>query len=115
MTSHSSAYKTSSYIYIYIHLFILLISIVPKRNEKNCLSGILIFLLVAITFSLANCELNYTPFWCVWGIYPNLLKLFKQGPWLIDLIDQHKLKFWTLNFASNETFGKSKAHYYASL
>ena len=52
------------YIYIYIHLFILLINIniVPKRNEKKILRGILVILLVAITFSLANFELNYTPF-----------------------------------------------------
>ena len=39
----------------------------PERNEKF-LSGILVMLLVTVTFSLAclrleaNCELNYTPF-----------------------------------------------------
>ena len=68
------------YIYIYIHLFILLINIniVPERNEKYFLSGILVILLVAITFSLANFELNYTPFWRIWGICPNLTKLLKQ-------------------------------------
>ena len=50
------------YIYIYIYLFILLKSIVPERNEKIFLSSILVILLVAITFSSANSELNYTPF-----------------------------------------------------
>ena len=61
------------YIYIYnIHLFILLINIVPERNEKKkkIQSDILVYLLVAITFSLANCEMNYTRFWCIWGICP---------------------------------------------
>ena len=36
-------------IYIYIYIYV-----VPERNEKNILSGILVILLVAITFSLAN-------------------------------------------------------------
>ena len=68
------------YIYIYtcIHLFILLINIAPERNEKKVLSRILVILFVGITFSLANCELNYTPFWFIWGICPNLRKLLKQ-------------------------------------
>ena len=82
------------YLYIY-YLFIPLINIniVPERNEKNVLSGILVILLVAITFSLANFKLNYTPFWCIWGIYPNLRKLLKQVSELNYLIDQQKLKF----------------------
>ena len=71
------------YIYIYIHLFILLIkliniNIVPERNEKKILSRLLVILLVAITFSLANFELNYTPFLCIRGIFPNLRKLLEQ-------------------------------------
>ena len=50
------------YIISDIHLFILLINIVPERNEKNFLSSIFVILFVAITFSSANSELNYTPF-----------------------------------------------------
>ena len=64
--------------YISIYLFILLINIAPERNEKKFFSGLLVNLLVGITFSLANCELNYTPFWCIWGICSNLIKLLKQ-------------------------------------
>ena len=63
---------------IYIYIFILLIHIVPERNLKHVLSGILVILSVAITFSLAYCELNYAPFWCIWGICPNLRKLLKK-------------------------------------
>ena len=44
----------------------------PKASPKPFLN---IFI-----YSLANSELNYTPFWCVWGIYHNLMKLFKQVP-----------------------------------
>ena len=57
------------------------------------ISGILVTFLVETTFYLANCELNYTPFWCIWGICPNLRKLLKQVSQLIDLIDKQKLKF----------------------
>ena len=83
------------YIYIFIHLFILLIkliniNIVPERNEKKILSRLLVILLVAITFSLANFELNYIPFWCIWDICHNLRKLLKQVSLLNDLIDQQK-------------------------
>ena len=46
--------------------------------KKKFLSGVLVILLVAITFSVANFELNYTAFWCIWGIFPNLRKLLKQ-------------------------------------
>ena len=66
------------YIICDIHLFILLINIAPERNEKKNLTRILVILLVGITFSLDNCELNYTRFWCIWGICPNLRKLLKQ-------------------------------------
>ena len=66
------------YIHTYVHLFILLINIAPERNEKKFLSRILVILLVGITFSLANCELNYTPFWFIWGICPNSRKPLKQ-------------------------------------
>ena len=50
-----------------MYIFIVLINIVHERNE-SFLSGILVVLSVAITFSLAclrleaNYELNYTPF-----------------------------------------------------
>ena len=70
-----------AYIYIYINLFILLININIERNERNenkFLSCILVILLVPITFSLASFELNYTTFWCIWSIFPNLRKLLKQ-------------------------------------
>ena len=52
-------------------------------------------LLVGIIFSLANCDLNYTPFWCIWFICPNLRKLLKEVSIskLIDLINQQTLKF----------------------
>ena len=56
-----------------MHILIVLINIAPERNEKF-LSGILVILLVPITFSLAclrleaNCELNYTPFG-VFGVF----------------------------------------------
>ena len=54
------------YIICDIHLFILLINIAPERNEKKKkLGGILVVLLVSITLSLAICEFNYTPFWCI--------------------------------------------------
>ena len=65
-------------IYIYIYIYI---------------SGILVTFLVETTFYLDNCQLNYTPFWCIWGICPNLRKLLKQVSQLIDLIDKQKLKF----------------------
>ena len=78
--------------YISIYLFILLINIAPERNEKKFFSGLLVILLVGITFSLANCELNYTPFCCIWGICTDLRKLLKQISQLIDLTDQQKLK-----------------------
>ena len=48
------------------------------KNEKKNLSGILVVLLVAFTFSLTISELNYTPFSCIWVIFPNLRKLLKQ-------------------------------------
>ena len=55
---------------MYIHIY--------QRNEQMLLSGILVILLVADTFSLATCELNYTPFWYIWGICPNLRELLKH-------------------------------------
>ena len=67
--------------YIYIHLFITLINIVPEKNEKKKnlkRYSILVILLVTVTFFLANCELNHTLFWCIWGICPNLRKLLKH-------------------------------------
>ena len=66
------------YIYIYIYIYI---------------SGILVTFLVETTFYLDNCQLNYTPFWCIWGICPNLRELLKQVSQLIDSIDKQKLKF----------------------
>ena len=66
------------YIYIYIYIYI---------------SGILVTFLVETTFYLDNCQLNYAPFWCIWGICPNLRKLLKQVSQLIDSIDKQKLKF----------------------
>ena len=85
-------YILNIYIYI-IHLFILLINIVTERNEKKKnFKQNFSNLLVGITFSLANCELNYTPFWCIWGICTDLRKLLKQISQLIDLTDQQKLK-----------------------
>ena len=40
-----------------------------------------------------NCELNYTPFVVFGGICPNLMKLFNQVHYFIDLIYQQNLKF----------------------
>ena len=71
------------YIISDIHLFILLINIVPERNEKKKLGGILVVLLVPIIFSLAICEFNYTLF----------LVHLEQISVVIDLIDQQKQKF----------------------
>ena len=84
------------YIYVYIHKYlfiILLINIVPERNEKKFIRGILVIVLVAINFSLTNCEWNYTPFWCILSICPKLRKLLKQVFQLIDFTDQQMLKF----------------------
>ena len=40
-------------------------NIVPEKNEKSFSCEILVILLVGITFSLANYELNCAPFWCI--------------------------------------------------
>ena len=69
-------------IYLYTHIYI-----------YTYISGILVTFLVETTFYLDNCQLNYTPFWCIWGICPNLRKLLKQVSQLIDSIDKQKLKF----------------------
>ena len=51
------------YIYIYILIYIYYIYILYIYKERNnFLSSILVVLLGPITFSLANCELNYAPF-----------------------------------------------------
>ena len=73
------------YVCLYIYLYIYIYSFIHSTNKhspwkkwKKNLSRILVMLLVGITFSLANCDLNYTPFWCIWGICPNLRKLLKE-------------------------------------
>ena len=61
------------YTYIFIHsidksIFIYSFCSLSLKEMKKILSGILVILLVVTTFSLANCELNFTPFWSICGI-----------------------------------------------
>ena len=94
----------TAYIYIYIYVYYKWYSFIhsinkhcPWKKWKKKLGGILVVLLVPITFSLAICEFNYTLF----------LVHLEQISVVIDLIDQQKQKFWTLNF--------HRMRYYASL
>ena len=68
--------------YIYIHLFITLINIVPEKNEKKKKKiKVVQYFSNFISYSnlfLANCKLNHTLFWCIWGVCPNLRKLLKH-------------------------------------
>ena len=60
-----------------MYIYVLLIKIVPERNGKKFKLYFNNFISCNYLF-LANCELNYTPFWCTWSICPNLRKLLKQ-------------------------------------
>ena len=84
---------THIYLSIYPIYLSIYLSIYTLIYIYTYISVILVTFLVETTFYLDNCQLNYTPFWCIWGICPNLRKLLKQVSQLIDLIDKQKLKF----------------------
>ena len=100
------------YIYIYIYIYKSFIHSInkhcPWKKWKFFLSIILLILLVAITLSLANCELNYTPF-CI--IRFNLPQ-FKEAVELSTLTHWFD---WSLNFTSNEILCKPKGHHNVKL
>ena len=60
-------------------------------------------------------EVELYTLWHISFIFTILGKLLNQVFYLIDLSYQEKLKFWTLNFGSNEVLCKPKGHHSVNL